>query len=226
MSPLDAARALAPLTPDGERELNDLLVKSFILPKLEAISSLDMARRSFQALGAAQFHAYAMRIGDPKIRKMLEAVGCPKGSVKSLTDVELRNLLREFASGTRDTYAAPESARTKTTTAKTRAPKGTASKAAAPKPPAAKAVEPKAAAPLPDVRALYRSGGTEALYKAIKTLKAAELRAVIAEQKIKVASKANKDDMLKHIQTAVRDELGVRGDWIGAVARRREDDEA
>ncbi|MFG1431474.1 hypothetical protein V5F44_04695 [Xanthobacter sp. V2C-8] len=215
MSALEAARALAAVTQDGERELNDLLIQKFILPKLEAISGLDAARASFKALGPAPFRAYALRMADAKVRKVLEACGGGKAAIKPLSGVEIRNLLEELASGARDTYA-PE-------------PRPSRSAPAARTPKTAPSREPKPPATLPDVRALYRSGGTEALYKAIKPLKVAELRAVITDQGLKLPSKAGakKDDLLKSIQTAVRDELGVRGDWVGAVARKKDDaDEA
>jgi len=217
ISPLDAARAIASVADDGNRELNELLIKNFILPKLEAISSKESAGKYFAAVGAAQFHAYAQRMTDAKVKKVLIALGCPQNALKPLSDIELRSLLDGFASGAVDTYPPAQAAPAKGEN--TRAKTSTRPRASTPKPPA-----PVTAAALPDVRELYRHGGIEAIHKATKGLTVAQLRTLIADQKIAAPPKAaKKPDLLKHLQTAVRDELGVRGDWVGAVARRKED---
>lgn len=91
--------------------------------------------------------------------------------------------------------------------------------------PKAPATDAPARPDLPDVRDLYRTGGMEALYKAIKPLGAADLRAIVADQRLAPAKKtASRDALLKHVQSAVRDDVGQRGDWVGALQKQRRTD--
>lgn len=203
---LDAARAVAAIVDDGAGRLDELVVSRFLLPELERISSLEHGRRYFSAVGDTLFAGYALQLADAKLKKILESFGCRKRDLARLSSGDLRKLLVDFASGARDTPS-PEPKK---------APPAAKSKAGGVK-----------SAGLPDVRERYRAGGMEALYTAVQPLRVADLRKLVAQQQLKLSEKlgSKKDELLKQIQVAVKDELGPRGDWIGAIAHDAADGE-
>lgn len=195
-----AAVALAHLSPDGVRRLDDLVRDKFLLPELEKVKALDQARALHDALGD-EFGNVFVKLTTPKARAILKAVGWPAAEAVSLSDDEMRVLLRDLFAGR----------------------KAPPTKAPARKPPAKKAPSPSA---LPDVRALYQKGGMPLLYGEISQLPAPKLKTLIKEQKLVVDAKmgTKKDDLLRYVQLAVKEELGRRGDWIGKLSQITDDD--
>lgn len=192
---VNAAVALAGLSPDGTQRLNDLIREKFIVPELEKAKSLDQARAIHDALGD-EFGNVFVKLPAPKSRALLKAVGWPAAEATSLSDDEMKVLLRDLLAGKRTLPAKP----------------------AAKKPAARKAAAPAA---LPDVRALYQKGGMPLLYAEIAKLPAPKLKTLIKEQNLTAHEKmgTKKDDLLRYVQVAVKEELGRRGDWIGALSK-------
>lgn len=205
-----AAHAVARLSDTGSERLNRVIRQKFILPELERVKSLAEARRLHMALGA-ECAAILARVSAKKMPAMLKALGWPAEQIEQLSEGAQNALLRDLFSGTREPPAAarPVARRAGSKNSSKIGPK----------------TSPKTsrAAALPDVRALYKDGGNARVYLAICKLTAPKLKTLVREQNI-VASEpagAKKEELLRYVQLALKEELGRHADWIGAMAERK-----
>lgn len=198
---INAARGLAAQDAAVGDELMKFIRQKLFQPRVEKAGSLADLQRVASTLGDSELRVCIMLMPETKLRKLWTKVDRHSMPPEAAVGSELQAHILALVSGDKEPATAP---------AKT-----------------ARRPAENVAANLPNIREVYREGGTDAVSAAIARLPLKSLKSIVKEQELKASVSKGKsaDDLRKFIQLAAKEELGQRSDVFRAIAAASEGDE-
>lgn len=201
MDPLDstmrAVRRVAALPGAGADDLLKLLREKYLVPRVQKLVSVSEAQAIYDAMGPVEFRTALAQLDSKKATALLKRLD--KHVSESSLDVV--GHITDLAAGT--------------------------AKPTPPPPRAPARAKPASVVVLPNVRSVYRDEGMEAVAAKLAALSLANLKAVVAEQKLVASISPGKGalGLRKFIQVAVQEELGPRTDVFATIASLPDSDD-